>query len=777
LVVSTNAPRNGIYISGDLNGESLANCFRNSLQGNSNVLRYPTPITYTCGTKLILSDIFIAFDAGQDNFCDKNPSGSNCDVIIPSKCRRQDPIVVEAPLVADFSAAGSCPTAGQAFQTYTFTVNIAGGTEPYSFFFTFGDGTTSPTFSSANTTQVTHLYTSGGQKSVTLTVTDAKNRRDTQTETITVAPCCQFLVTCPSVANSNLGTFNCKNLADIPAPPTTEATAEASPYDIVIGNNPCGTIRVSSSDNATPNACSESNQTITRTVAIYDDLDNDNVKDVNEPSQSCTFTYTIVADQTDPTFTAPANVTVSCASQIPAANPGAITDEDDNCAGTVTITHEGDAITNQTCANGYTLTRTYRATDACGNTTDHTQTITVADTENPVFTFVPLGADLGCNPTSIPVGNATATDNCGAPTITSTLGAVTMNGCSRSQTRTYTATDACDNTATANQVFTWTSDTEEPDITIISTSLNSCNPSSAQIDAALGTATATDNCGLVTVNTTTDDVTSNGCIRTQMRTFTSTDACNNTATASRTVTWTVPTVINCYSVFLTNVVYSGGNTKFTYKVCANDCPNALSYIAFIINSGISVVSPPKGSTYNYPGAPDISYKVVIPVRNGVNGVKFETIGAGIKNACDVFEFTLSGDQRNTTIKIETKAGTKVSTGTISAQCVCPLQNPTARIATAEVPNAAQNITMNAFPNPAHGEATIQFTVAKTEQTSLVIYSTLGTSVKTLFNGVAEGGKTYRVTFKADSNVKAGTYIYRLHSGTESKANRLIMLKR
>jgi hypothetical protein len=84
--------------------------------------------------------------------------------------------------------------------------------------------------------------------------------------------------------------------------------------------------------------------------------------------------------------------------------------------------------------------------------------------------------------------------------------------------------------------------------------------------------------------------------------------------------------------------------------------------------------------------------------------------------------------------------------------------------------------MTAFPNPAHGEATIQFTVVKTAQTSLVVYSTLGTKVKTLFNGVAQGGKTYQVTLKADGNVKAGTYIYRLYSGTESKASRLIMLK-
>jgi hypothetical protein len=37
-------------------------------------------------------------------------------------------------------------------------------------------------------------------------------------------------------------------------------------------------------------------------------------------------------------------------------------------------------------------------------------------------------------------------------------GAVISNGCSRSQTRTFTATDACGNTATASRTATWTAD-------------------------------------------------------------------------------------------------------------------------------------------------------------------------------------------------------------------------------------------------------------------------------------------------------------------------------
>src|SRR5690606_40472449 len=39
------------------------------------------------------------------------------------------------------------------------------------------------------------------------------------------------------------------------------------------------------------------------------------------------------------------------------------------------------------CANSYVLTRTWTATDECGNSTSHTQTITVADTIAPDITL------------------------------------------------------------------------------------------------------------------------------------------------------------------------------------------------------------------------------------------------------------------------------------------------------------------------------------------------------------------------------------------------------
>src|SRR4030095_2348963 len=126
----------------------------------------------------------------------------------------------------------------------------------------------------------------------------------------------------------------------------------------------------------------------------------------------------------------------------------------------------------------------------------------------------------------------------------SSASAVRANGCQRSQTRSWTVTDACGNAATpASRTVTWTKDTGAPVITAMgTTSTLGCNTSAADIEAALGTATATDNCGRVTPMSSDSAVTANGCQRSQTRSWTVTDACGNAATpASRTVTWTEDT--------------------------------------------------------------------------------------------------------------------------------------------------------------------------------------------------------------------------------------------
>src|SRR4030095_15977802 len=177
------------------------------------------------------------------------------------------------------------------------------------------------------------------------------------------------------------------------------------------------------------------------------------------------------------------------------------------------------------------------------------------DTTAPVIVASGTTVTWACNPIAAAInaalGTATYTDNCGpltATALTGVDGAVSSNGCSRSQTRTWNVSDACGNPAVqVTRTVTWTEDTTAPVIVASGTTLTlGCNPNAAAINAALGTATYTDNCGplVATALTGVDGaVSSNGCSRSQTRTWNVSDACGNPGVqVTRTVTWTEDTM-------------------------------------------------------------------------------------------------------------------------------------------------------------------------------------------------------------------------------------------
>src|SRR5205085_19356 len=213
----------------------------------------------------------------------------------------------------------------------------------------------------------------------------------------------------------------------------------------------------------------------------------------------------------------------------------------DNC-GTPTLTSSDAVVVSNGCDR--TQTRTWTATDGCDNTSTASRTVSwTFDITAPIITAIGTTTTLGCNPTAANIdaalGSATATDNCGTPTLTSTDNTVSSSGCDRTETRTWTATDGCGNSSTASRTVSWTFDITAPTITATGTTTTlGCNPAAADIDAALGSATATDNCGTPTVTSIDNTVSSAGCDHTETRTWTATDACGNSSTASRTVSWT-----------------------------------------------------------------------------------------------------------------------------------------------------------------------------------------------------------------------------------------------
>ncbi len=253
----------------------------------------------------------------------------------------------------------------------------------------------------------------------------------------------------------------------------------------------------------------------------------------------------------------------------------------DLCSIHAELTHSDGPVVSNGCSRSQT--RTWTATDGCGNTATKSITATwIVDHTPPSFTGTYTDVNLGCNPVEPAgsLGTATATDACGAVTITSTTGSVVSDGCNRSQKRTFTAKDGCGNTATTSRTVRWTSDNTPPTIILTCGSLDlGCNPGNNSNNNdkistggngnainfnTICSATATDACGPTTLTSSDGAVVSNGCNRSLTRTWTAKDACGNTSTASRTITWTEDH---------TDPVFTG-DYDFVYLGCNPDDPQA-----------------------------------------------------------------------------------------------------------------------------------------------------------------------------------------------------------
>ena len=285
--------------------------------------------------------------------------------------------------------------------------------------------------------------------------------------------------------------------------------------------------------------------------------------DVITPSSSCPFevtrTYTIInncgnsdtaiqiiniTDTTNPTFTVPADLTIECdVDHTDLSITGDVTDEDDGCSSGLDATYI-DSVSNGSCDKEAIVTRTWSLTDDCGNTSTADQTITVVDTTDPTFT-APADLTIECDQDETDLsltGDVTdEADNCdtniGDATYSDSVAAGACLGESVI-TRTWSLTDDCGNTSTADQTITVV-DTTDPTIdTPASDVVVECDGSgnNGQIQAWLdsnGGAVASDNCGTITW---TNDYSGAGsdCSAPVLVTFTATDNCGNFATTSAT---------------------------------------------------------------------------------------------------------------------------------------------------------------------------------------------------------------------------------------------------
>src|SRR5580765_7726217 len=79
----------------------------------------------------------------------------------------------------------------------------------------------------------------------------------------------------------------------------------------------------------------------------------------------------------------------------------------DGSSGVVSITYS-DVNAPGTCPGKHVITRTWNATDNCGNFSTCDQTITVTDTLGPTITC-PANANIDCTDSTLPANTGTAT--------------------------------------------------------------------------------------------------------------------------------------------------------------------------------------------------------------------------------------------------------------------------------------------------------------------------------------------------------------------------------
>ncbi len=232
-----------------------------------------------------------------------------------------------------------------------------------------------------------------------------------------------------------------------------------------------------------------------------------------------------ISDELAPVFdNAPENITVSC-NEVPEVEMVSATD---NCTATDNIELTFNEEISEGCP--YTITRTWTATDECGNTASHTQIITVVDEEAPVLSSYPGDITVSCE--SIPTpAIVIATDNCD-PDVIVNFSETDFEGCAGTITRTWTAVDVCGNSTIHVQTITVVDETAPVFNEMV-------EDMTAECDAipAIPAVTASDNCDVevaMAYNETTEPGECEGQY-TLIRTWTATDDCGNSSTLTQTI--------------------------------------------------------------------------------------------------------------------------------------------------------------------------------------------------------------------------------------------------
>jgi hypothetical protein len=205
---------------------------------------------------------------------------------------------------------------------------------------------------------------------------------------------------------------------------------DAVSNNIMISAEDCNEVVITYTDEYVSGGCAGK---IMRTYAVSDVCGNQTTGLIQQ--------IITLIDVTAPTVaTAPADVEIECGEEAPAYSPI----WNDNCDQELSLS-DSSSITSDACTS--VIYQSWTASDACGNSTTVSRTITIVDSTAPEFTSVPQNENRECTQQDV-VAPAYAIDNCSDVTITHS-DVVTGGQCAANYTieRTYRATDECGNYA------------------------------------------------------------------------------------------------------------------------------------------------------------------------------------------------------------------------------------------------------------------------------------------------------------------------------------------
>jgi gliding motility-associated-like protein len=331
----------------------------------------------------------------------------------------------------------------------------------------------------------------------TMTITPVEERQDVGSSCVSNYILVRRWVAIDACGNRSDTLMQIINVKDMTAP----VFAGTAPVNITVDCDkvPAGEPMMAT-DNCTPGTLTINPVDTRKAISSSKCVDNYQIIRTWTAADLCgnktVLTQTItVQDTIRPRFSVivPAAITVDC-DQIPGVESVTATD---NCTATVPVKlTEVRQSLSSSCLSSYKLTRTWIATDNCGNTATMRQVVTVQDTTKPVFVVLPPGdTTVSCD--AVPGAPTTlrASDNCGTVKIGYTQTRETIQGACAGNyrlIRTWTAKDVCNNATIVRQVITVT-DTTAPLIDLAPADVTiSC---SEQLPAA-ATLYAVDNCDI-----------------------------------------------------------------------------------------------------------------------------------------------------------------------------------------------------------------------------------------------------------------------------------------